>query len=133
TATVTVDGTQVAIAGRATAMHLWGKKRVPTLQWIWTPWLGDASLEMQAVSLRDTFSLGLATLRVDHPQSSERGRPASAAHASGLVTATVAGPRRLVHARAWAEPAQMVGYAYRDTDDRDVMVAQSDIGSAHYE
>ena len=25
------------------------------------------------------------------------------------------------------------GYAYRDTDDRDLMVAQSDIGSAHYE
>ena len=27
----------------------------------------------------------------------------------------------------------MVGYAYRDTDDRDLMVAQSDIGSAHFE
>src|SRR5438094_6141668 len=27
----------------------------------------------------------------------------------------------------------MVGYAYRDTDERDLMVAQSDIGSAHLE
>ncbi|HWO24332.1 MAG TPA: fumarylacetoacetate hydrolase family protein, partial [Kofleriaceae bacterium] len=41
--------------------------------------------------------------------------------------------RRLVHARAWAEPAQIVGYAYRDTDGRDLMVAQSDIASAHLE
>jgi 2-keto-4-pentenoate hydratase/2-oxohepta-3-ene-1,7-dioic acid hydratase in catechol pathway len=39
----------------------------------------------------------------------------------------------LIHARAWAEPEQAVGYAYRDTDGRDVMVAQSDIGSAHLE
>jgi len=38
-----------------------------------------------------------------------------------------------VHARAWAEPEQTVGYAYRDTDDRDLMVAQSDIGSAYFE
>jgi len=97
---------------------------------------------------RDTFSLGFATLRLDGPPdtsgagsspaprrapSSLRGRPATAAHPSCLVSATVAGARRLVHARAWAEPAQMVGYAYRDTDERDLMVAQSDIGSAHYE
>jgi 2-keto-4-pentenoate hydratase/2-oxohepta-3-ene-1,7-dioic acid hydratase in catechol pathway len=27
----------------------------------------------------------------------------------------------------------MVGFVYRDTDDRDLMVAQSDIGCAHYE
>ena len=27
----------------------------------------------------------------------------------------------------------MVGYAYRDTDGRDLMIAQSDIGSAHLE
>jgi 2-keto-4-pentenoate hydratase/2-oxohepta-3-ene-1,7-dioic acid hydratase in catechol pathway len=50
-----------------------------------------------------------------------------------MITSTVAGARRLIHARAWAEPAATVGYAYRDTDDRDLMVAQSDIGSAHYE
>ncbi|MEO7095437.1 MAG: fumarylacetoacetate hydrolase family protein, partial [Polyangiales bacterium] len=37
------------------------------------------------------------------------------------------------HARAWAEPEATVGYAYRDTDDRDLMVAQSDIGSAYFE
>src|SRR5688572_6758491 len=34
---VTIGGTQLAIHGRATAMHLWGKRRVPTLQWIWAP------------------------------------------------------------------------------------------------
>jgi 2-keto-4-pentenoate hydratase/2-oxohepta-3-ene-1,7-dioic acid hydratase in catechol pathway len=133
TGRVVVDGTPVEIRGRATAMHLWGKRRVPTLQWIWAPWLGDASLEMQAVSLRDTFSLGFATLRLDGPEQSVRGRPATAAHSSCLVTSTVAGARRLIHARAWAEPSQMVGYVYRDTDGRDLMVAQSDIGSAAYE
>jgi 2-keto-4-pentenoate hydratase/2-oxohepta-3-ene-1,7-dioic acid hydratase in catechol pathway len=131
--TVIVDGTPTAIRGRATAMHLWGKRRMPTLQWIWAPWLGDASLEVQAVSLRDTFSLGLATLRLDGPSEALRARPATAAHPSCLVTSTVAGARRLIHARAWAEPSQTVGYAYRDTDGRDVMVAQSDVGSAHYE
>src|SRR5690606_36087764 len=52
---------------------------------------------------------------------------------SGLVTATVAGARKLIHARAWAEPKQMVGFAYRDTDARDLMVVQSDIGSAQLE
>jgi 2-keto-4-pentenoate hydratase/2-oxohepta-3-ene-1,7-dioic acid hydratase in catechol pathway len=123
---------RVEIKGRATAMHLWGKRRVPTLQWIWAPWIGDGSLEVQAVSFRDTFSLGLATLRLDGP-SHLHGRPATAARPSGLVTSTVAGARKLIHARAWAEPSQMVGYAYRDTDGRDVMVAQSDIGSAQLE
>lgn len=132
---VTVGGEAIQIRGRASAMHLWGKKRMPTLQWIWAPWLGDAALEVHALSLQDTFSLGFSTLRLDGPDAerSYRGRPATAAHLDCMVTATVAGPRRLVHARAWAEPAHTVGYAYRDTDDRDVMVAQSDIGSAHYE
>jgi 2-keto-4-pentenoate hydratase/2-oxohepta-3-ene-1,7-dioic acid hydratase in catechol pathway len=139
--TVKVGDVTHELHGRATAMHLWGKKRVPTLQWIWAPWIGDGSLEVQAVSLRDSFSLGLAALRLDGPELGEkrlqptslRGRPATAAHPNCLVTATVAGPRRLVHARAWAEPEQMIGYAYRDTDGRDLMVAQSDIGSAHLE
>ncbi|MEJ7596743.1 MAG: fumarylacetoacetate hydrolase family protein [Kofleriaceae bacterium] len=139
--TVTIGGETVQIRGRASAMHMWGKRRVPTLQWFWAPWTGDASLEVQAVSFRDTFSLGFATLRLDGPPdssggrapSSLRGRPATAAHPSCLVSATVAGTRRLVHARAWAEPSQVVGYVYRDTDERDLMVAQSDIGSAHYE
>ncbi len=126
------DHKRVELSGRATAMHLWGKRRVPTLQWIWAPFLGDGSLEVQAVSFRDTFSLGLATLRLDGP-SPLSGRPATAARPSGLVTSTVAGARKLIHARAWAEPDEMVGYAYRDTDGRDVMVAQSDIGSAQLE
>ncbi len=130
--TVTVGGEVVDISGRAIAMHLWGKRRVPTLHWIWAPWIGDGSLEVSAVSLRDTFSLGLASLRLDGP-TEMRGRPATAAHANMLVTGTVAGPRRLVHARAWAEPSSTVGYVYRDTDDRDLMIAQSDIGSALFE
>ena len=132
TASVTVGGETHAITGKAIGMHLWGKRRVPTLQWIWAPWLGDASLEVQAISLRDRFALGLATLRLDGPKPFSSS-PATAAHPHGLITATVAGARRLVHVRAWAEPRKMVGYAYRDTDDRDLMVAQSDIGSAHYE
>lgn len=126
------DGAPITLTGRAAATHIWGKKRLPTLQWIWAPWIDDGALEMSAVSLRDRFALGLATLRFDGP-TPYQGRPATAAHVHGLVTATVAGPRRLVHARAWAEPQAMVGYAYRDTDDRDLMIAQSDIGAAHYE
>ncbi|HEY0195395.1 MAG TPA: fumarylacetoacetate hydrolase family protein, partial [Kofleriaceae bacterium] len=43
------------------------------------------------------------------------------------------GVGKLIHARAWADPSAMVGYAYRDTDDRDLMIAHSDIGSAHFE
>ncbi len=137
--TVTVDGAAIEITGRVLAMHHWGNRRVPTLHWIWAPWLtstpdgdGDASLEVTAVSLRDTFSLGLSWLSLDgrHPMS---GTPATAAHPHGLLTATIAGPRRLVHAHAWAETDELVGYVYRDTDDRDLMVAQSDIGSAHLE
>ena len=46
----------IDIKGRALAMHLWGKRRVPTLHWIWGPWLGDGSLEVTAVSLRDTWA-----------------------------------------------------------------------------
>ena len=76
--------------------------------------------------------MGVSTLALDGP-SPRKGSPATAAHPVGLVTATVAGLRELVHARAWAEPDELVGYAYRDTDDRDLMVAQSDIGSAHLE
>lgn len=135
TGTVKVGDQTVTIRGRAIAMHLWGKRRVPTLHWIWAPWLGDGALEVSAVSLRDTFSLGFASLRLDTPdeERAQRGRPATAAHPTNLITATVAGPRRLIHTRAWAEPAATVGYAYRDTDDRDLMVAQSDIGSAHFE
>lgn len=132
---VVVDGTELDLRGHVTATHFWGKRRVPTMQWLWAPWMGDASLEVSAISMRDTFSLGLAMLRLDgkDPASTIAGRPATSAYSSCVVSATVAGPRRLVHARAWAEPEQMVGYAYRDTDDRDVMVAQSDIASAHFE
>lgn len=129
---VTIGAERVALAGRATAMHLWGKRRVPTLQWMWAPWIGDGSLEVQAVSFRDTFSLGFSSLRLDGP-TPLHGRPATMARPTGLVTSTVAGPRKLIHARAWAEADDMVGYAYRDTDGRDVMVAQSDIGSAQLE
>lgn len=171
---VTVETETFEIAGRAVAFHLWGKRRVPTLHWIYAPWIGDGSLEIQAVSLRDRLAMGLATLRLDEPDAdrsspgrhdvrfgdtargwsslespdsesrvaeggpSKRptsllGRPATAAHPSCLITATALGARRLIQARAWAEPAAMVGYAFRDTDDRDLMVAQSDIGSAHLE
>jgi 2-keto-4-pentenoate hydratase/2-oxohepta-3-ene-1,7-dioic acid hydratase in catechol pathway len=150
TGKVTIGGASFDLRGRAIAMHLWGKRRLPTLHWIWAPWLDGSSLEVTAVSLRDRFAMGLATLRLDGPPEAEvssaesatvlrvrpqsmRGRPATAAHLQGMVTATVAGPRRLVHARAWAEPEAMVGYAYRDTDGRDLMVAQSDIGSAFFE
>jgi 2-keto-4-pentenoate hydratase/2-oxohepta-3-ene-1,7-dioic acid hydratase in catechol pathway len=132
TGRVIVGGEPIEITGRATAMHLWGKRRMPTLHWIYAPWLGDGSLEVQAMSLRDRFAMGIATLRLDGP-AAMTGSPATAAHASCLITATVAGARRLVHARAWAEPSAMVGYAYRDTDDRDLMIAQSDIGSAQLE
>ncbi len=132
TGRITIDGEVIEIQGRARAMHQWGKRRVPTLHWIYAPWIGDGSLEVSAVSLRDTFSLGLASLRLDGPHP-VAGRPATAAHPNCLITSTVVGARRLTHARAWAEPSSMVGYAYRDTDDRDLMVAQSDIGSAHYE
>jgi 2-keto-4-pentenoate hydratase/2-oxohepta-3-ene-1,7-dioic acid hydratase in catechol pathway len=162
TGDVTVDGERIAITGRATAIHLWGRRRMPTLHWIYAPWIGDGSLEVQAISLSDRFAMGLASLRLDeHPGTgagagavrttesgllkrptspasptsprSLTGSPATAAHPGGLITATVAGARRLIHARAWAEPAAMIGYAYRDTDDRDLMIAHSDIGSAHLE
>ncbi|HUS28401.1 MAG TPA: fumarylacetoacetate hydrolase family protein [Kofleriaceae bacterium] len=131
-ATIEVDGKPIALRGKAFAMHLWGKKRVPTLHWVWTPWLGNGSLEVTAVSLRDTFSLGISSLSLDG-RDGITGTPATAAHPHGLVTSTIAGTRRLVHAHAWADADELVGYAYRDTDGRDLMVAQSDIGSAYYE
>lgn len=132
TGTVMIDGERIAISGRASAIHLWGKRRMPTLHWIYAPWLGDGSLEIQAISLSDRLAMGLASLRLDGP-APLTGRPATTAHPSGLITATVAGVGKLIHARAWADPAAMVGYAYRDTDDRDLMIAHSDIGSAHFE
>ncbi|HEX5061957.1 MAG TPA: fumarylacetoacetate hydrolase family protein, partial [Kofleriaceae bacterium] len=131
-ATITVGNETIALRGRVLAMHLWGKRRVPTLHWIWTPWLGDGALEVTAISLRDRFSLGLSSLTLDGPDKIS-GTPATAAHPHGLLTATVAGARRLMHAHAWAEIDDMVGYVYRDTDGSDLMVAQSDIGSAHFE
>ena len=145
---VTVGGERIELAGRASAIHLWGKRRMPTLHWIYAPWLGDGSLEVQAISLSDRLAMGLASLRLDdhtgagprNPESglhkrptSLTGRPATTAHPGGLITATVAGVGKLIHARAWADPSAMVGYAYRDIDDRDVMVAHSDIGAAHFE
>ena len=132
TTTVVIEGAEHALRGKAFAMHLWGKRRVPTLHWIWAPWFGDGSLEVTAVSLRDRFAMGLSSLKLSGPSKLD-GSPGTAAHPHGLVTATVAGARKLIHARAWAEPSQMVGYAYRDTDERDLMIAQSDIGSAHLE
>jgi 2-keto-4-pentenoate hydratase/2-oxohepta-3-ene-1,7-dioic acid hydratase in catechol pathway len=131
-ATVTIAGETITLRGRALAMHLWGKRRVPTLHWIWTPWLGDASLEVTAISLRDRFALGLSSLTLDGSDKLH-GTPATAAHPHGLLTATVAGARKLHHAHAWAETDEMVGYVYRDTDGTDLHVAQSDIGSAYFE
>ncbi|HEY5923761.1 MAG TPA: fumarylacetoacetate hydrolase family protein, partial [Kofleriaceae bacterium] len=131
-ATVVIGGETISFKGRAHAMHLWGKRRVPTLHWIWTPWLGDASLEVTAISLRDRFALGLSSLTLEG-RDKIHGTPATAAHPHGLITATVAGARRLMHAHAWAEPEEMVGHVYRDTDGGDVMVAQSNVGSAHFE
>lgn len=66
-ATVTVGESTHVLRGRAVAMHLWGKRRVPTLQWIWAPWLGDSSLELTAASLRDWFALGVSSLALDGP------------------------------------------------------------------
>jgi 2-keto-4-pentenoate hydratase/2-oxohepta-3-ene-1,7-dioic acid hydratase in catechol pathway len=131
-ATITVGDQPTALRGRAYAMHVWGKRHVPTLHWLWTPWLGDASLEITAVSLRDRLSLGLSSFSLDGPQPI-KGTPATAAHPHGLLAATVAGARRLVHVQAWAEPDELVGYVYRDVDGSDEMVAQSDIASAHME
>lgn len=135
-ATIQVSGETIQLRGRVLLMHLWGKHWVPTLHWIWTPWLGAgekaASLEVTAISLRDRFALGLSSLTLDGTDKLS-GTPATAAHPHGLLTATVAGARRLIHAHAWAEPDEMVGYVYRDTDGSDLMVAQSDIGSAHFE
>lgn len=132
--TVTLDGTEpLPLRGRALAMHVWGKRHVPTLHWLWTPWLGDGSLEVTALSLRDRLSLGLSSLVLDAPHP-VRDTPATAAHPHGLLGATAAGTRRLVQVHAWAEPDELVGYAYRDTEhEGDVMVAQSDIASLHYE
>lgn len=135
-ATVTINNETIALRGRMLLMHLWGKHWVPTLHWLWTPWLGagarEGSLEVTAVSLRDRFALGLSSLTLDGPEKLS-GTPATAAHPHGLLTATVAGARRLMHAHAWAEAEEMVGYVYRDTDGTDLNVAQSDIGSAHFE
>lgn len=136
--TVTIEGRTIELRGRALAMHLWGNRRVPTLHWIWAPWLTSerdadrGSLEITAVSLHHRLSLGLSSLALDGARAFS-GTPATAAHPHGLLTATVAGARRLVHAHAWAEPSELVGYAYRDTDNRDLMIAQSDIASAHLE
>jgi 2-keto-4-pentenoate hydratase/2-oxohepta-3-ene-1,7-dioic acid hydratase in catechol pathway len=135
-ATVKVGTETIAIKGRMLLMHLWGKHWVPTLHWMWTPWIGEgpkqASLEVTAVSLRDRFALGLSSLTLEGTEKIT-GTPATAAHPHGLLTATVAGARRLMHAHAWAEADEMVGYVYRDTDGTDLNVAQSDIGSAHFE
>ncbi len=131
-ATIVVGGETIELRGRALAMHLWGKRRVPTLHWVWTPWLGDSALEITAISLKDRFALGLSSLTLDGADKLT-GTPATAAHPHGLLTATVAGAQRLVHAHAWAEPSDMVGYVYRDTDGSDLHVAQSDIGSAYFE
>ncbi|HEY0191288.1 MAG TPA: hypothetical protein VGC42_09225, partial [Kofleriaceae bacterium] len=104
TGAVTIDGQRLEIAGRASAIHLWGKRRMPTLHWIYAPWLGDGSLEIQAISLSDRLAMGLASLRLDDhsgagPRSQESGlhkrptsltgRPATSAHPSGLITSTV--------------------------------------------
>src|ERR1700690_2216276 len=86
-ASVTVGGTVHEISGKAIGMHLWGKRRVPTLHWIWAPWLGDSPLGPQAFSLRDRFALGRARLRLDPPKPFSSS-PATAAHPHGLVTAT---------------------------------------------
>jgi 2-keto-4-pentenoate hydratase/2-oxohepta-3-ene-1,7-dioic acid hydratase in catechol pathway len=131
-ATIEVGDETIELRGRALAMHLWGKRRVPTLHWVWTPWLGDAALEITAISLKDRFALGLSSQTLEGREKIT-GTPATAAHPHGLLTATVAGAQRLVHTHAWAEPSDMVGYVYRDTDGGDLHVAQSDIGSAYYE
>src|SRR5690606_3375905 len=121
-ATVTIGDQKISLCGRALAMHLWGKRRVPTLHWIWTPWLGDAALELTAISRSDRLALGLSSLTLEG-DTKVSGTPATAAHPHGLLTATVAGARQRIHVRAWAEVDEMVGYAYRDTDDHDLMVA----------
>jgi len=61
TGKVVVDGRSVELAGRASAMHLWGKKHVPTLQWIWAPWMGGASLEIEGL-----VSLPLGEIKAAH-------------------------------------------------------------------
>lgn len=65
TARVTVGDTTFELGGRAIAIHIWGRRRIPTLHWIYAPWTGDGSLEVQAISLRDRFAMGLATLTLD--------------------------------------------------------------------
>lgn len=135
-AKVVIDGETITIRGRALAMHLWGKRRVPTLHWIWTPWLGapgrEGSLEVTAISRSDRLALGLSSLTLEGPDKLT-GTPATTAHPHGMLTATVAGARRLIHTHAWADADEMVGYVYRDTEDADLMVAHSDIGSAYFE
>ena len=87
-------------------MHLWGKRRVPTLHWIWAPWLGDGSLEVRRSRCATRSRSASRRCALDGPDEPLRGRPATAAHPNGLVTSTVAGARRL-------DPRARVGRARR--------------------
>jgi len=112
-----------------------GAARVPTLHWIWAPWLGDALA-------RDDRGVAARSLR-----ARPRGRFGSMGRRGGAGGPRAPrAPRRARHrdgdrARAASCTTPRVGRARRDgrptriatPTARDLMVAQSDSGSAHLE
>ena len=128
-ARVTVGGRERRVRGRALAMHLWGKRRVPTLHWIWTPWLGDGSLEVTAISLRESVLARAVVARARRRRSGCARYRRPRRTRTGLVTATVAGRAARWSTRARGPSRRRWSAMPTATPTiATLMVAQSDIG-----
>ncbi len=124
---------RVLTAAPGLQVHLFGRRRVQELYWIASP---PEALEVSAVRASARRGLvrqpAVGALRLGDLALGPFGIHTERVGAAGLE-ARARDRRNLARVRAYAPPAQFVGYAYRDPGGRDVSVAQCDVANAFVE
>jgi len=137
---IVVDGVRHDLAGApAVQKHIWGRRRVEELFWLYCPCFDDAGgacIEASAVRLsRRLPGPPLTTLWL---RTAEGEIDATGLGAVRRNRVAVSGTRLefrspSVHVVAWCDPRTLAGWVYRDPRGWDVHVAQSDVASCTVE
>ncbi|MGH8792832.1 MAG: hypothetical protein ACRDXX_09310 [Stackebrandtia sp.] len=136
-----LDGEQFRIDGHGVQKHIWGRRRVERLFWLYCPrWHGpDGGMEAIGVSVRggDHPAVTVAAEVDGHVLTGNHGLQLLAnrlrVRPERQLEFEASGLREKIVARARCEPDTLIGYLYRDPSGVDIPVAQSDLGECELE